>query len=249
MEEKVLIESYSPDTKKFLKIMAIIGLVLAMIVFMSRCSSASNRIQDYKETYQQHQKDGDCGWGYSSYEQCWRCEYVEENSPVGEAFGPAFIYFAGIMVLALLIKLLLSSFSLVVTDKRVYCKTLWIHRVCLPVDSITAIARIGFFNVLSIGAPAGRIIVSFVINSKAIYNVLNDLFIARQEKSLAAVIEAGKGQNAEPATYGASGQGTYTASVANGWTCTCGRKHAAYESSCVCGLTKEEAKKANSQSN
>ena len=67
---------------------------------------------------------------------------------------------------------------------------MWIHHICLPVDSITALARIGIFNVLAIGAPAGRIYVSFVKNSKAIYEVLNNLFIARQEKSLAAVIGA-----------------------------------------------------------
>ena len=37
--------------------------------------------------------------------------------------------------------------------------------------------------------------------------------------------------------------------VAGGWTCTCGKNHAAYESSCVCGVTKAEAKMKNSQNN
>lgn len=34
------------------------------------------------------------------------------------------------------------------------------------------------------------------------------------------------------------------AAKANGWTCTCGRTNAAYVSSCVCGVTKQEAKEA-----
>ena len=33
----------------------------------------------------------------------------------------------------------------------------------------------------------------------------------------------------------------------NGWTCSCGRKHADYESSCVCGVTKWEMRKQNMQ--
>ena len=188
MQEKELIRSYNPDTKKFLKIMAIIGLVLALLVFMVQCSSVSSDIDDYMETYNKHQKAGSCGKSYKSYQQCWRCEYVEEHSPFGEGLSAGFACFACIFVLALLIKLLLSSFSLVVTDKRVYCKSLWIHNVCLPVDSITAISRVGLLNILAISAPSGLIYVSFVMNSKAIYKVLNDLFIARQEKSLAAVM-------------------------------------------------------------
>lgn len=192
MEEKVLIKSYSPNTKKFFKVMAIIGIVLAVITFMARCSNEinSNYYQDCKEVYEQHQAEGRCGRYYDEGELCERCEYIEESSPVGDAFGPAIGIFAGTIVLALVIKLLLSSFSLVVTDKRVYCKILWIHHICLPVDSITAVSRIGIINMLAIGAPAGRIFVSFVMNSKAMYNVLNDLFIARQEKSLAAILEA-----------------------------------------------------------
>ncbi len=35
--------------------------------------------------------------------------------------------------------------------------------------------------------------------------------------------------------------------IPGGWTCTCGRKHADYDSSCVCGVTKWEAKQAAKQ--
>ena len=45
------------------------------------------------------------------------------------------------------------------------------------------------------------------------------------------------------ATLKRSGNGP----VAGGWTCTCGRNHAAYESSCVCGVTKAEIRSKNSQ--
>ena len=50
-------------------------------------------------------------------------------------------------------------------------------------------------------------------------------------------------------TYTAKSPVVTTAPVAGGWTCTCGRNHAAYESSCVCGATKHEAKMKNNQNN
>lgn len=41
----------------------------------------------------------------------------------------------------------------------------------------------------------------------------------------------------------------YSAPIAGGWACTCGRNHAAYEMSCVCGMTKADAKLKNSANN
>ena len=41
--------------------------------------------------------------------------------------------------------------------------------------------------------------------------------------------------------------GVYTPPAASGWVCTCGRNHAAYEASCVCGMTKAGAKAQNTQ--
>ena len=184
MKEKVLITSYCPDTTKFFKIMAIVGLVLAMLVFMVQCSSGMDTYNSCKETYDMHQAAGSCGWSYYYYGTCWECEYVEEHSPVGDAIPTTIITFVAVMVIGVIVKLLLSSFSLTVTDKRVYCKTLWIYHTSIPVDSITAVGRVGgIFNGLSITAPSRHIIVSFVVNSKKIYEVLNDLLVERQQKN------------------------------------------------------------------
>ena len=184
MQEKELIRSFGSDAKKIFKIMAIIGLVLALLVFMSQCSSNLEEYNRHKEVYEEHQEEGSCY--YYSYGKCYDCEYIEEHSSAGEAFGAAFGCFVAVMALAVVIWILLCSFALVVTDKRVYCKVFWIHQVCIPVDSITAVGRIGFFNVIAIGAPAGRIVLSGILNSKDIYNILNDLLIARQQKPLPA---------------------------------------------------------------
>ena len=53
----------------------------------------------------------------------------------------------------------------------------------------------------------------------------------------------------------AQGSARVTASAAtqptsaDGWTCSCGRTHAGYVSSCVCGVTKWEIKQAKSELN
>lgn len=63
-----------------------------------------------------------------------------------------------------------------------------------------------------------------------------------------------KTQNAAPAANNAAPAATTayapvrsqaavrsTAPVPNGWTCTCGRNHPSYETSCICGVTKRDA--------
>ena len=193
MKETVLIRSYSPDTKKFVKTMAIIGLVIAMIICMSTCSNSASDRREYKETYQTHREIGSCGSYYAAYERCSSCRKYENITPLGDGLSaPGFwIVLLGFPGLALLIKLLLSSFELVVTDKRVYCKILWIHHSCVPIDSITAVSRVGLVNSLMITAPSARIMVTLVVNAGAIYDVLIDQMIERQQKPVAeaAVVE------------------------------------------------------------
>lgn len=185
MEEKVLIKSYCPSTKKLMTVLLIIGAIVSMLAFFVTWSANKDTYDMYLETYEDHQDAGRCGRTYSRGELCWRCEYVEESNPLADAILPSLSLLIGFVLLGLLIKLLLSSFSLTVTDKRVFCKVLWIHHVCLPIDFITAVARVSIFNILTISSPSGLIMVWFVINSKSIYNVLNDLIVARQQKPVA----------------------------------------------------------------
>ena len=48
-------------------------------------------------------------------------------------------------------------------------------------------------------------------------------------------------------TASPSGQSGVRSAGAGEWMCTCGRNHKDYESSCVCGVTKHEAKAAQNK--
>jgi len=77
--------------------------------------------------------------------------------------------------------------EIVVTDKRVYGKTMFGKRVDLPLDSISSV---GFSSLhgISVGTSSGRISFVFIKNNRDIHKSINDLLINRQKK------------NAEPTT-------------------------------------------------
>ena len=190
VKEKVLVKSYSPKAAKLILVMFIIGAILSTLIFVGEYLDNQSSFSYYKETYESHQKAGSCGRYYDSWEQCYTCRSVEKySSAFTMTLAEEYIWTPLIVLplLGLVIKLLMSSFSLTVTDKRVYCKVLWIHHVSLPVDYITAAARISLFGIVAISSPSGHIIVAFVKNAKEIYETVNDLLIERQVKPVTVV--------------------------------------------------------------
>ena len=83
----------------------------------------------------------------------------------------------------------------------------------------------------------------------ALGQYVEDVHVIRQKQE--SVVE-----NAAVTTYATQNSGATNpyskpnaAPISGGWTCKCGRNHAAYVSSCICGTTKAEMKVKNSQSN
>lgn len=184
MEEQVLVKSYSPKTAKLLIVLTVIGIVLSGIVFVGKYFSNRKTYAEYQAVRQEHRERGNCGWLYDSWETCHRCKTAEKYSSAitmtlsdSEVWAPAI----GLPLLGLIMKLLMSSFCLTVTDKRIICKTLWIFHTSLPVDCITSVSRIGLFGVVAITVPSGRIVVALVRNAKEIYNTVNRLLLERQQ--------------------------------------------------------------------
>ena len=185
MDEQILVKSYSPRTGKLIIVLMIIGVILSALIFTGMYFQNRNNYTQYQETYKQHRDADSCGWSYDSCERCYRCKAVEKYSSAITMTLCEKIVWApvlGLPLLGLLIKLLMTSYSLTVTDKRVYCKNLWIFHVCLPVDSITAVSRVSLFGIVAISAPSGHILISFERNARVIYNTINDLLIERQKK-------------------------------------------------------------------
>ena len=195
MKEKILIQSFTPNTRKFIRIMAIIGLVFAVLGLLGQWYDGIKEYGECNKIYKLHKAQRSCGWLYEKNEKCDFCQYVESTSFFDMFFRKTFygiigsiFIFGGCMAFAYLVKFLLASFCLTVTDKRIHCKTLWINHTSLPLDSITAVSKIEIFNVLLISSPSGRIAVSFVKNANDIYDVITNLIIARQDERISQEI-------------------------------------------------------------
>ena len=132
-----------------------------------------------------------CRYEYYENFNKYKSNYIDKNS---------YKYDMEISYLPLLLNILipflfltylwLRSYSLTITDMRVYGKVAWGKRVDLPVDSISAIATIKLFNGVSVSTSSGKISFLVIKNSNEIYTVMNNLLIERQqEKSNATTIE------------------------------------------------------------
>lgn len=89
-----------------------------------------------------------------------------------------------------LIYLWLRSYELTVTDKRIYGKVAWGKRVDLPVDSVSATATISLFKGVSVSTSSGRISFLVIKNADAIYKIMNNLLIERQQEKVNATVAA-----------------------------------------------------------
>ena len=72
--------------------------------------------------------------------------------------------------------------EIVVTDKRVYGKTMFGKRVDLPLDSISSVG-LSSLHGISVGTSSGRISFVLIMNNRDIHNSINDLLINRQKKN------------------------------------------------------------------
>ncbi len=85
-----------------------------------------------------------------------------------------------LLIVFSILKWALSSYELIVTDKRIYGKSAFGHQVDLPVDSISAIAS-SWLNGIAIATSSGRIEFLLIKNRDDVRNVINKLIIERQE--------------------------------------------------------------------
>lgn len=72
--------------------------------------------------------------------------------------------------------------ELVVTNKRVYGKTIFGKRVDLPIDSISSVGMC-MFNGVFIATSSGKIKFLLMKNQKELHNAISNLIINRQDKN------------------------------------------------------------------
>lgn len=87
-----------------------------------------------------------------------------------------------VVVIALIVNWWLKSYSLVVTNKRIYGYTAFGKRVDLPLDFVSSVGTHWWLKGIKIGSSSGRINFLLVKNQDAIHEVISNLLIERQNK-------------------------------------------------------------------
>ena len=177
MDEKTIINSEQYDIKRICKIILIICAAICFIGFLLWCFN-------YHETRQHI-------W-YSGGTWTPREEHISKYSlwdNIIYGFGDS-SYIAGrwieagliLSIITTIIMWALSSYSITVTNKRVFGKTKFGKRVDLPIDSISAIAMSAFKGI-AVATSSGKIKFGFIKNRDEIHKVISNLLIERQKSS------------------------------------------------------------------
>lgn len=90
--------------------------------------------------------------------------------------------FAFFALIALIVYLAFNKMQIVVTDKRVYGRGFWGRRMSLPCDQISSISTTILFGGITIGTSSGYLRWYCLGDKMKFYNVINDIFVERQNK-------------------------------------------------------------------
>lgn len=97
------------------------------------------------------------------------------------SFFPGLLIDLGILILiiAIIAAAWLKSYSLTVTDKRVYGNTSWGKQVDLPIDSVSAVSS-GGLKGICVASSSGQIAFNLIKNRNEVRDAISNLLIERQ---------------------------------------------------------------------
>ena len=215
MEEKIIIKSEQYSLKKPIRIILIVGVILALFLAIFTASdyissfnqSKKSHEHDYfclKEEYEDESIEGDVDHIKEDYKfDCRYGRYANGftytfSQHLGNCFLPPFSIIVLFVLFCGCIYFLLRSYELTVTDKRIFGKVIFGKRVDLPFDSISSTSTISLFKGVAVATSSGRISFLAVKNSEEIFDKINALLIERQKaKKEAAPIQATANQHDE----------------------------------------------------
>ena len=209
MEEKILLQSKNYNIKKVIVITTILTILTSVIILLSfYIEGYSYHKENYDERIQYLQDN--YMYGYSSISYSVSCGCYVDTSADFTRIHPTVTSYAkccwgneailntdeitiSLMPLTLIILIVilyfwLRSYSLTVTDKRVYGKTAFGKQVDLPLDSISAIGTSALKGV-SVGTSSGKIKFILIKNQAEMHSVMGNLLKERQEKNQIATKE------------------------------------------------------------
>ena len=196
MDEKILIQSKQYSAKKLLWAFIIVGLIISIIILAVTLLGRLDYIDSFYEydTYLAHNKGTSCpyrayggscfdcyliiheyGSGFTKFDYIIQCLGYDETLL-------SLIPFVLLSLVGIIIYFWLRSSELTVTDKRIYGRISYGKRIDLPVDSVSATSTSRLFRAVSISTSSGRIKFRMIKNADAIYAVVSNLLLERQQK-------------------------------------------------------------------
>jgi hypothetical protein len=181
MEEKEILKSLPYTGKVLMIIFLILGILLSAYFI-------SNEYIILRETYNLHEH---LYWCYSSkhigdsnYLTCEYSEYDFADSYALNVGMEHYIMYISLLIIVpmiffLILRLLLKTFGMVITDKRISgWSILQLWRTDLPLDMIQSVSLIGFTGI-SVRTAGGRIVLFLIRNRRALHNAICELLIQR----------------------------------------------------------------------
>lgn len=170
MEEKILVKSQL--NKKMVTILLCCAAALFLVTFLV----ANKILYDFYIGVGYNR-------GYPSYMTFW-LDFLSKkvdgcDALVAEWFSWFYVP-AVIVVIALLFYFYSIKTELVVSDKRVYGKTVFGKRVDLPLDAVSAIGT-SFPQKIVLSTASGKISFPMIKNRDDIYGIVSQLLMGRQK--------------------------------------------------------------------
>lgn len=189
VEEKVIIKSQRAGT--VLKAITLLLVALTILSIILRFVAAPSLSKQADVFYDQHYVQGKLYWDPSS--RMWdNAENEKKYYAIWDRYGiyrwySVYVLYgsAPLMVIFLILYWYASKMEITVTDKRVYGKSGFDKRVDLPLDSISAVAT-GAFKGLAVASSSGKIKFMGIKNRDEIHEIIRDLLLKRQSKSVVA---------------------------------------------------------------
>lgn len=188
MEEKVIIRGIPYTGKVITIILVIFGILLSFYSIMESFTYLCDSYENHEHRY----------WCYEeSYDgrEYLDCEYSRYGSATeyalgreGETYiGAVIACVGGPLLFGLILHLLMKTFGMVVTDKRIYGWSIFqLWRTDLALDAVTSVALVGFTGI-SVRTAGGNILLFLIKNRKAVHSGICNLLMQRNTSVAVAV--------------------------------------------------------------
>ena len=176
MKEQEILKSKVSNIDLISLIILITGIILGSMIFYVMLKSDKNSFENSM-----------CGYYGSAnlcekYENMSLTEYMKQRNQNSYWIG-GFLTTGGFLLLAVVFYFCYSKQEIIITNKRVYGKSIFGKVVNLPLDSISAV-ELSMFKGILISTSSGIIKFKLIENNQEVYKEISKLLMNRQNKDL-----------------------------------------------------------------